>query len=339
MLTPRKTEILRLIVQDYIQTGVPVGSVQVVKRHGLPVSSATVRNEMSELEAEGYVSRPHSSAGAVPTDRGYRLYVQSLESEGDLELAQRVTIRHQLFQAQRATDEWLRLSAAVMAQLAQAMAMATAPRLPSRRLRHLDLVSVRETVALLILVLEEGPAEQLLSVGAPATQEDLQKAANRLNALYGGLAYDQIVQKGLPQAALERLVLESVLRIMEKAEDEMSAEFYVSGLSYMLHYPELSTGEQLRPLVEAVEGRQLLRLLLPPGMPVNGVQVTIGEENKDRSLWPFSVILAPYGSTGSFHGTLALIGPTRMEYTVAFPAIRFLSGLLNELAASFSPSG
>ncbi len=170
-LTERRAAILRMIISDYIETTQPVGSENLVQRHRLELSSATIRNEMARLEEEGYITHPHTSAGRVPTDRGYRYYVEMLMGEPELPPDEKLRILHQFHQATSHVAQWLQLAAAVLSQTVRNAAVVTAPRVSRARLKHLQLVALRDTTALLVVVTEDVKVrQQVLSFPELVTQ-------------------------------------------------------------------------------------------------------------------------------------------------------------------------
>ena len=173
-LTDRRQKLLRFIIDEYVTTAQPVGSNALVEKYGLPVSPATIRNEMAALEDEGYIAQPHTSAGRVPTDLGYRYYVEALMREDCVPDDLKQMIRHQFHQAARELEEWARLSAAILAGRLQNAAIVTTPRSPEPRLRWLEIVSVHDYLALLVVVLEEARVlQQTLALDRPFSQEEL----------------------------------------------------------------------------------------------------------------------------------------------------------------------
>src|SRR5437870_4848465 len=181
MLSDRRQRLLRFIIDEYVTTAQPVGSNALVEKYGLPVSAATIRNEMAALEDEGYIAQPHTSAGRVPTDLGYRYYVEALMREERVPDDLRQMIRHQFHQAARELEEWARLSAAILAGRLQNAAIVTTPRSPEPRLRWLELVSVHDYLALLVVVLEEARVlQQTLALDRPFSQEELTGIARKI---------------------------------------------------------------------------------------------------------------------------------------------------------------
>ena len=188
MLTNRRSTLLNLIVEEYVDTALPVGSKYIVAKHDMPVSSATVRAEMARLEDEGYISQPHTSAGRIPSDKGYRYYVESLMAEEALAWEERETIRHQFHQTERAMEQWFQLAAAVLAHSVSNFAVVTSPHSAETRLRHVQLVPLHELSALCVVVLNEARIrQQVLAFRDPVNDEMLISASNRINQQFGGL--------------------------------------------------------------------------------------------------------------------------------------------------------
>jgi heat-inducible transcriptional repressor len=181
----REQAILRAVIEEYVASATPVGSVALVERYGLGVSSATVRSILAELEAAGYLSHPHTSAGRVPTDAGYRYYVESIVDAPPLTPVEQLMIRHQFGQVEFASEHWFRLAATTLAGLTRAAGLATPAKPRAARVRRVDLVAIQERLASLILVLREGTIKQiLLTLDEPADQDTLSAAASRLNHLF-----------------------------------------------------------------------------------------------------------------------------------------------------------
>src|SRR5438552_249221 len=209
MLNERRANLLNLIIEEYVDSAVPVGSKSIVEKHRFPYSSATVRIEMARLEEEGFIGQPHTSAGRVPSDKGYRYYVESLMAEEQLAHDEREMIRHQFHQAERDLEEWFQLAAAVLAHSVRNFAVVTSPRSPEARLRHIQLVALHELSALLVVVLQEARIrQQVLNFTEPVAQEELNTLATRLNGAFGGMGpfeiRDLLEVNRLPQHADDR---------------------------------------------------------------------------------------------------------------------------------------
>jgi heat-inducible transcriptional repressor len=333
MLTSRRQRILNIIISEYISKGVPVSS-DVVARKGLGVSPATIRNEMMELEDEGYITHPHTSAGRIPTDKGYRHYIESLMSYFQLSPAEQFLIRHQFHQVERAVEEWTRLAASILSGMVRNAAIVTLPKPVEPRLKHLELISLHETLALLVLVLREAKLrQQLLTLDEAVSQEELSACARKLTSAYAGSTASEISAKELKPSPLEEQVVRAILQIMQAEEEEEYEEPYVDGLRHMLKQPEFASRDRMAAIMEVFEQRSLLKLFLPRLLTGEGVRVVIGRENKEDVMRDCSVVIARYGIPGEVSGALGVMGPTRMPYERAIPTVHFVSKVMSELVS------
>jgi len=330
-LTPRQQLILGLVVRDYVAAAQPVGS-KTVEAYGLGVSSATIRNEMAHLEELGYLDQPHTSAGRVPTDKGYRYFVERLMRESHLGVEEQRTIRHQFHQVGVDLEQWMRLAASVLARTAQSAAVVTSLRMEQSRLRHLELISIQETMALLIVVLEGGIVrQQMLALEEPLDQDALTQGANRLNDLCSGASANRIALRRAQLGAAEQQMLDVVVRIMKRVDDQTDLHLYRDGLVHILHQPEFALPESARNVVHLLEDRTLLEDLLTEMLEVGGVQVVIGGEGRWNELKECSLVVSPYGVSGEARGALGVMGPMRMPYSRAISTVRYVAGLLSDL--------
>lgn len=330
-LTPRQQLVLALVVRDYITTAQPVGS-KAISDYGLGVSSATVRNEMGRLEELGYVQQPHTSAGRVPTEKGYRYFVERLMRESDLPVEEQRTIRHQFHQVGVDLDQWMRLAASVLAHRAQSAALVTSLKTEQSRLRHLELLSIRESMALLILVLEGGIVrQQMLNLEEAVNQDTLTQVANRLNDLCAGASLTRIRNSRSLVGRLEQQILDVVANMMQRIDNQVDLHLYRDGLLNILHQPEFLVPESARNVVHLFEDRTLLEDLLTEMLEVGGVQVIIGGEGRWTELKECSLVVSPYGVTGEVQGALGVLGPMRMPYSRAISTVRYVAGLLSDL--------
>jgi heat-inducible transcriptional repressor len=332
-LTPRRQAILGIVVREYIATAMPVGSRTIAQRYGLGVSPATIRNEMAYLEEEGYLTHPHTSAGRVPTVRGYRYFVECLMEEVELPLVERRMIRHQFHQAGMEVEEWMRLSAAVLAHTAQAAALVTAPRASLCRFKHLELISLHDPLVLLILVLQDGTVkQQMLTMAQPIAQEDLSRAANRLNDLLDGLSRHEIPHTVPPLPALEEQVVEHVLDMMGRVDRLSRHEIYRYGLAHVLREPEFAEAERAQQVIRMMEQSDFLENILSQvALSRRGVQIVIGGQGRWEDLRDYSLVLARYGVVEEAMGVLGILGPIRMPYERAVSTVRYVADLMSDL--------
>ena len=333
MLTRRRDRILSIIIGEYVSRGVPVSS-EVVARKGLGVSPATIRNEMVELEEEGYLVQPHTSAGRIPTDKGYRHYIESLMSYARLSQEEQFLIRHQFHQVERAVEEWTRLAAAILSGIVHNVALVTRPKPVEARLKHLELVSLQELLVLLVLVLREAKLrQQMLTLEETVSQEELNASARKLTLAYAGLTASEIAAKNLKLSPLEEQVIKTVGQLMKDEEGEEYEEPYIDGLRHMLRQPEFASSDKIAAIMEVLEQKSLLKSFLPRVLTGEGVRVVIGRENKENVMRDCSVILTRYGIPGEVGGAIGVMGPTRMEYQRAIPTVSFLSTVMSELVS------
>jgi len=336
-LTARQEMLLRLIIKEHVQTASTVASRTLVERYKLDISPATVRNEMARLEETGYLSQPHTSAGRIPTEKGFRYFVKYLMNEQALSLAERRMIAHQFHQARDHIEQWLPLASSVLARAAQAAAILTTPRTTRVLYKHLELIATHGRAVLLILVLEGGTVEQqMLVLSEPMNQQALRDAADRLNQICVGLNADQIEGRVREFPPLEIDIINIVLSIMRHLEAQPSDEIYYHGLSDLLQAPEFATAEDASTsLVRVLEERSLLQAVLAetltPSLGVGNVRILIGGEGRWDELRTCSIILTRYGVPNYATGALGVMGPIRMHYGRAVSAVRFVANVLGEL--------
>lgn len=334
MLTQRKSELLKTLIGEYIESACPVPSETVAKKHSQGVSSATVRNEMADLEEQGYITRPHHSAGAVPADKGYRFYVETLSQVEELSPEFQHTVRYQFTQAERDIESWTRLAATVLAQLVNNAALVTYPKGPESRLIRINLVQIQESLAFLILVLQEVKLrKQLLPLSEPLTSEDLQMVANKLSDSLSGLSRREILSRPTDVSPFERTVTDMVLDIMDAEDQALHSDHYIEGLRHLLSQPEFSEGEKAREIVQVLEDKELPKAILAEAPEWGHMKVIIGGENRVTFLHPLSIVVCQYGLAGGGLGSISALGPTRMEYSRTIAGVRFISSLMTELIA------
>lgn len=331
-LPERRGAILRLIVSDYIQSAQPVGSEALVRAHGLQMSSATIRNEMARLEEEGFITHPHTSAGRVPSERGYRYYVESLMGDPELTPEEKLRILHQFHQATSEIAEWLQLAAAVLAQSVRNVAVVTAPKVSQVRLKHLELVALHDFTALLVLVTQDVKVrQQVLTFTEPMPQEELSRLANRLNHQWAGIDADTAEARVVELGPREQPVGAAVAAILADEEAAAYGEAKVEGLRNVLEQPEFSHSLKAIEILEALDEPNLARAIPFDSTPAEGVTVFIGSENRDDAIRACSVIIAGYGGANTARGTLAVVGPTRMHYPRAIATVRYMGTIMTEL--------
>ncbi len=340
-LDARAQAILRAVIEEYVETVVPVGSHTLVERHPMGVSSATVRNILADLETEGYLGHPHTSAGRVPTDVGYRFYVESLVGEFPLPQIEQLMIRHQFGQVEFASDQWFRLAATTLASSTHSAGLATPAKPRAVRIRRLELLGIGERMASLIVVLNEGSLKQALLTIDPGTSEDeLAEAAQRLNRSCVGLTAADLAERlrwfedapaDDPVFTLVRRAGARALGILREFDAATVEQLFSDGLLHVMEEPEFAASEKLRRVFAVLENRQYLGELIEDVTRAGELRVFIGRENRPAEMADVALVLAPYGRPGAAVGVVGVLGPTRLRYHQAIGTVRFVSGLMNDL--------
>ncbi|MBS2938654.1 heat-inducible transcriptional repressor HrcA [Nocardioides sp. J2M5] len=337
MVDDRKLDVLRAIVEDYVATEEPVGSKALVERHGLGVSPATVRNDMAVLEEEGYIHQPHTSAGRVPTDKGYRLFVDRLATLKPMSAAERRAIST-LLDGAVDLDDVVQRSVRLLSQLTRQVAIVQYPTLSRSTVRHVELVALTPTRLMLILILSTGRVEQrLVELDAPVGDADLGELRAAVNQASAGvqIAAAAAAVTDLPEAVRpeQAEVTRAVVQVLAEAmSDHRSDErVAVSGAANLARYGDFDTA--VRPLLEALEEHVvLLKLLGESG--VDALTVRIGHEGPYSELAATSVVATGYGPQELHLGSLGVVGPTRMDYPGSMAAVRavarYVSRILDE---------
>ncbi len=340
-LSQRKQQILRALVQEYVRTATPVASETLVRKYELHFSSATVRHELAGLEEAGLIYQPHTSAGRVPTDLGYRYFVEHLVEDSTLSLDEQRLIRHQFYQVQDQLDQWVRLTASVMARLLHSAAVMTSPRASEGRLKHFEVLSVSDLSAHLVLVLLDGTVkQQRLLLEAPLHQAELSALSSRLNTLFyekSAAELDEMLSR-YDSSSVEHLVGSTIVHMLEQHGDPLADVFYREGVVNILEQPEYSRigpeeerNERVRKVLEVLEQNRFLPALASQLRDADGVQVIIGGENDWDEMRDVSLVVARYGREDKVSGLLGVIGPTRMQYGRAIAVVRYMTQVMNEL--------
>jgi heat-inducible transcriptional repressor len=336
----RAQAILRAVIEEYVATATPVGSQALVERYRLGVSSATVRSILAELETNGLLTHPHTSAGRIPTDAGYRFFVESIVDAVPLPAVEQLMIRHQFGQVEFASEHWFRLAATTLASVTRAAGLATPAKPRDAHIRRIDLVAINERMASLILVLREGSIKQALvtldgddaidqptlnQIAALLNERLVDTTAARATMRLGSLRDDVRVE------AMARRIGERIVRIVQDYDAAAIEEVFSDGLLNVMEAPEFAQSEKLRRVFSALENRTYLGELIGDVAGAGRIQVYIGHENRPLEMQDVSLVLAPYGRPGRALGVVGVLGPTRMSYSQAIGTVRFVSGLMNEL--------
>lgn len=339
-LGERQKLILALVIRDYIDNAQPVGSKTLVDKYGLNFSPATVRNEMVALTEVGFLHQPHTSAGRVPTEEGYRYFVRQLMGQTDLAPQTKRMITHQFYQAGHDIDHWLRLAASILAHQSQAASIVTAPYPEKARFKHIEMISTIGRQVLMVLVLSGGDVrQQVLTLAEPVAQDVLSTTAAQLNHFCQSMDKSEIAALVPQMDALEQDILNLIVDEMDRSGAILDGEVYRDGLTNVLAEPEFAEVDLARRALKVFEERTFLQDLLSSTIlttSVGGVQVLIGGEGNWEELRECSIILGRYGVPGLATGTVGVLGPIRMSYAHSISTVRFVADLLSNLVVELN---
>ncbi len=336
-LDERKKKILQAVIRNYLETGEPVGSRTISKYTDLNLSSATIRNEMADLEEIGYIFQPHTSAGRIPSDKGYRLYVDTMMEEKERKV---VEMEEHLLQRQDKMETLLKQVAKVLAKNTQYATMISAPQSKGAKLKFIQLSRV-DAHQLLAVIVGEGNVikNNVLTVEEELTDETLLKLNILLNTQLNGLTIGEInlamIAYLKQQAGVHSEIVGSVLDAVAasiRADEDL--EIYTSGTNNIFRYPELADHQKASELINTFEEKQLLGELLHEaagGEESTGIQVYIGEESPLQSMKDCSVVTATYELGGGMKGTIGIVGPKRMDYEKVVGTLRTIQSQLDEM--------
>ena len=335
-LNERKLKILKAVIQNYLETGEPVGSRTISKYTDLNLSSATIRNEMADLEELGYIVQPHTSAGRIPSDKGYRLYVDMLMQDKEQEVTE---IKEQMLEKADKMDQLLKQAARVLANSTNYATMVSAPVSAKNRLKFIQLSQVDEEQLIAVIVLEGNIVKnQILKVDEELDSETLLKLNMLLNTTLNGMAIDQItlglIAKLKEQAGIHSGVISDVLdAVANVIQLEQDMVIYTSGATNIFRYPELSDKQSAQEIISAFEEKQQLSELVTQTLSSDskGIQVYIGNETPVQNMKDCSVVTATYELGEGMQGTIGIIGPKRMDYERVMDTLKTLQTELDTI--------
>ena len=336
-LDERKVKILNAIIKNYLETGEPVGSRTISKYTDLNLSSATIRNEMSDLEDLGYIVQPHTSAGRIPSDKGYRFYVNNLIAEKDKEVAD---MQEWMIEKTEKMENLLKNVAKTLANNTQYATLVSAPSVVSNRLKFVQLSAVDEHQVLSVVVMDGNIVKnKIINVEKPLDNETMLKLNMLLNTNLNGLTVDQInlalITKLKDQAGIHDEIIAQVLdTVAETITEGDDLQVYTSGATNIFKYPELSDSKKASELLTTFEEKQSLMELLNDGSSDGentGIQVYIGDESPISTMKDCSIVTATYELGEGVKGTIGIVGPKRMDYENVVDNIKSLKGQLDKL--------
>lgn len=331
-LTDRSKQVLKLVIEEYVATARAVGSEGLREKYKLGYSSATLRNEMAELERQGYLAHLHTSGGRVPSEAGYRLFVENLMDNMRLNPMDMRRVEHQFHQVEGNPDlsRWAELAASVLAQLAYNAALVTTPRSGDVALKQVQLIHLHDRSALTVVVMDDGSVRQSVSLlPYPASQEELNSVSAALTAAFAGYGPREIAPHVSQLDGIAAEVAPQVVNIVGRHNEQGAIS--QSGLINMLSQPEFKQGEVARDVMHVLEGGALVNGLAERVMNQPGVHVIIGSESPIQEMASCSIVTAAYRAHRGGYGLLTVVGPMRMPYERTISSVYYVSQLLSQM--------
>ena len=336
-LSERKLKILHAIIKTYLETGEPVGSRTISKYTDLNLSSATIRNEMADLEELGYIMQPHTSAGRIPSDKGYRLYVDMLMEEKEQELSE---MQEAMLQKADKMEHLLKQAAKVLASNTNYATMVSTPRSSANKIKFIQLTMVDDEQLIAVIVLGGNVIKnRIINVEEPLSNENLLKLNMLLNTTLNGMAIEEInlglIARLKEQAGIHSEVVGKVLdAVADSMQLEEEMQIYTSGATNIFKYPELSDKQSAQEIISAFEEKQQLTALVTQTLAREdntGIQVYIGDETPVQTMKDCSVVTATYELGDGMKGTIGIIGPKRMDYEHVLKSMKRLQNELDQM--------
>lgn len=332
----RKEKILKAIIQTYFETGEPVGSRTISKYSDLQLSSATIRNEMSDLEELGYIVQPHTSAGRIPSDKGYRFYVDQLIREKDSEIAE---IKELVIQRVDRVETLLKQMARLLAANTNYATLISGPQYNHTKLKFIQLSKVEAEKILIVTVLEGNIIKNsIVNLNEELSNEEILNLNILLNNTLNGMAMDEInlsvISKMKEQAGTRRQIIDLVLNEVAEAihANEEDLQIYTEGTTNIFKYPELSDGEKAGELINALEQTEFLKTLFAETSDKEAIRFYIGDESQMHSMKDCSIVTASYVLGEGLRGTIGIVGPKRMDYDKVVTTLR---SVMSQLDSAF----
>ncbi|MFA6469292.1 MAG: heat-inducible transcriptional repressor HrcA [Bacteroidota bacterium] len=335
-LNEREKTILHNIVHSYIQTAIPVGSRFIAKRREIGLSPATIRNVMSDLEYLGYLGHPHTSAGRIPTDKGYRFYVNELMEIDQLSEKEQSSIQTQL-QGNIETDEILKIASKILGTISHQLSVVTAPQMTSGIFEKLELLQVSSMRLLVIISIRSGLVKTIMmEMHSEIAHATLEHVARILNESLSGLTLkeirdtfaERIREYQNEESGLIRLFIESVDKLFDENKKE---KIHIAGTTNILAQPEFENARNFKSIIELMDNEDIIIHVLETGDPNSTTaSVTIGEETKIEHLKDFSIVTKTYNA-GDVTGSIGVLGPKRMEYSKMIPLVDFVATTISDL--------
>ncbi len=336
-LSEREKTVLRYVVHDFIDTAVPIGSRYISRRHEdvLGLSAASIRNVMSDLEYLGYINHPHTSAGRVPTDLGYRFYLDTLMMQEILSDKDQKTIRENL-NAVDETEELFRQCSKILSKISKQLCVVTSPQLSRGIFEKLELVQISSTRLMVIISLQLGLVRTIMmEVETETPREKLEALSRFLNERLAGLSLEQIRESFADRMKDAQSEASGLIRMFIDSVDKLFApqrtdKLHIAGTDAIVDQPEFEDPKNFRGIIELINNEEIIIHVLEKSGQPSGVRVTIGQENEDKKLKDYSVITASY-AVGNVDGRIGIIGPTRMHYARTIPLVDYVAKTISEM--------
>ncbi len=337
-LNEREKSILRYIIQQFILTASPVGSRNITKRYDLGISPATVRNIMSDLEESGFIDHPHTSAGRIPTDKGYRFYVDSLMNVQAIDRNEKSLIDKEFENKIDEKDDLLKITSSILSKITHQLACVTYPKLETGALEKLQIISLSSTRILVVMSIKGGLVKTItIEFASEIKESQINSVQNVLNERLAGLSFKEIRSTFIErfndveedQKAIIRLFLNSADKVFKDVRN--SDNIYITGAKNIIQQPEFEDPERFQSIIELLEDKDIIVHILEKteDMKPEDVYISIGKENEDQKLVDYSLITKEY-KIGDISGHLGIIGPKRMEYSKVIAIVDYVAKMLTE---------
>ena len=332
----RNKQILTSVINEYVLTAEPVGSRKLAKKYNINLSSATIRNVMSDLEDLGLLHQPHTSAGRIPTEKALRFYVNSILKVKDLKLREKDRIRKRYQFSELEASAIIKQTSEVLSVLSHQMSIISAPKIIGTVLKHIEFIKISTNRILVIFVSQSGFVQnRIVEDKEDISQDELDKYTNYLGDILVGISLEEVREKLDEEMQKEKItydqLLSKALQLSKKAlAEELEPELYMGGKINLLESPEFSEVGRMKTLLQALEEKNLLLTLLDKTMDAEGVQIFIGSEVQLSDMQTLSIITSPYRQGKNVVGALGIIGPTRMDYLKLIPIVEYSAQLVTE---------
>ena len=336
-LDPRKELILKVVTDDYIESAEPVGSRTIARKYNLGLSPATIRNEMADLEEIGYLKQPHVSAGRIPSQQGYRYYVDSLMKQQKLAEEELRIIKSYIESKSKELDALLQQTVKMLAQITRYPSLMLGPKLQPSVFKHVQLVPLNSYNILVLVVTNLGVIEnKLITIDVPVEQGDLDRISNLLNKKLRGKTFENLKSSVLAElkeemAAHDDFFHKAICLLLNTLETRDKERIYLDGVINILEHPEFKEIEKFKPLMGMMEEEERLYKMLTDSSSRHGLRISIGEENQEEAAQECSIITATYNMKGRAVGTIGVLGPTRMDYSHVVAVVDFIAQYLSEI--------